>query len=319
MIETFDYIAGGRLYAYDGTRSTEVRSSVLGAYIAAVRESARRTEWKRSGEGAKFLGSYDAHAGASEQVAEVHARFLAAARDGGRLLYSLAIDRTSGIYAARPDEPTDGIILANADTQYGEFDLRDGRMALTCAFAGESHIGVMALDRPGCRVYTEGHTRDTSPAWSASRADGIYFCCTGLPLDPEEASVSRAPTAICLLDIAAGPVEDVLCDEKYDYLAPQSLPDGSLWYLRRPYAPERMAHSFFQALALRLAGRPKKLQPPELRRLDANGTDTLVRRDVSAFRADADSVIAAVGGKLLRIADGKETVLAEAEDVTMIR
>ena len=36
MIETFDYIAGGRLYTFDG-RAAEVRSSVLAAYLDAVR------------------------------------------------------------------------------------------------------------------------------------------------------------------------------------------------------------------------------------------------------------------------------------------
>lgn len=318
MIETFDYIAGGRLYAFDGKAAAEVRSSVLAAYLDAVRRSAERTEWKHSGEGAKFLGSYDGGASAEARLASVNARFLCMAPSEGKRYYSLAIDRNTGIYLQRPSEPTDGIVISGNDTAYGEFDLRGGRMALSCSVAGESHIGVMSPTHPACRMYTEGHTLDTSPAWSAVRADGIYFCCTGLPLDREEARVSRAPTAICLLDIAAGTVDDVLCDDKYDYLAPQSLPDGSLWYLRRPYAPERMARGFFHALALRFAGKPKVRQP-ELRRLDKNGADTLVRRNVTAFRADADSCIAAADGKLLRLADGKEEVLAEAGDVTMIR
>ena len=78
-----------------------------------------------------------------------------------------------------------------------------------------------------------------------------------------------------------------------------------------------MARGFFHAVALRFAGKPKAVLP-ELRRLDKNGADTLVRRNVTAFRADADSCIAA-DGKLLRLADGKEEVLAEAGDVTMIR
>ena len=59
MSESFYYISAGRLYLHSDGRDTELVSGVLNSYLAKVRDSASRNEWKYTGEGAAFRGAED--------------------------------------------------------------------------------------------------------------------------------------------------------------------------------------------------------------------------------------------------------------------
>ncbi|MBQ8508322.1 MAG: hypothetical protein IJ493_00250 [Clostridia bacterium] len=398
----FHYIADGRLYACTDKQAAEIRSSVLDTYLRRVKESAGRNEWKHSGEGAAFRGAYVPGADAESRVAAVHSRVFCAVEQDGALIYSLAIDRSTGIYSKRPDSDTDGIVISSGDTAYADFDIRGGRIALTSAFAGESHIGVLDMGKTNCQIYTEGHTWDSQPVWSEAHSDQIYFCCAGLPLNSggedepptmdysqimtrmfasPQRSVKRGPSSICLLDISRGSMDELLCDERYDYVRPQSMPDGSLYYIRRPYRtdeggnklgcladallfPLRMLRAlfgFFNVFSAKYSGKTlsksagvkqrdeEKLfidgnlinaeaelranqsrgdEHPgiiphtwELHRLAPDGSDTLVRRGVAAYFAEADgSLLISNGSAILRrTPDGREEKLLDAARVTFIR
>lgn len=257
----FNYIAAGKLYTYTDGKSSEVSSRVLDSYLKKVRDAAERNEWKYTGEGAAFRGAYQPGMDAESRVASVSSHIFCADTYSDEIIYSLGIDRSSGIYSRREDSDTDGIVISSGDTAYRDFDIEDGRMVLTSAFAGESHIGVLDIGSTSCRVYTEGHTWDSQPIWSATEKDKIYFCCSGLPLDDSEDKKiepvmdysqmvtlmlsaantpdRRGPTSICLLDINRGDMDELLCDDRYDYTHPQSTRDGALYYIRKPYKQEK--------------------------------------------------------------------------------
>lgn len=257
----FNYIANGRLYTYLDGKSGELTSRVLDSYLKKVRDAAGRNEWKYTGDGAAFRGAYQPGMDAQSRVSSVSSHIFCADIYNDEIVYSLVIDRSSGIYTRREDNDTDGIVISSGDTVYRDFDIDKDRMVLTTAFAGESHIGVLDIGNTSCRVYTEGHTWDSQPVWSASEMNKIYFCCAGLPLDEGDneksepvmdysqmvtrmftdarASVRRGPTSICLLDIEQGDMDELLCDDRYDYTHPQSTRDGSLYYIRKPYKQEK--------------------------------------------------------------------------------
>ena len=258
MANAFTYIANGKMYLFEDGHSTELTSRVLDDYITKVRDAAKRNEWKYSGSGAAFTGTFQPDADAESRVASVYSRVHCLGRAGGDLLYSLEIDRACGIYRRFAEgDGKEGIVLSSGDAAYREFDVQNGRVALTSAFGGESHIGVMELGKTAMQLYTEGDTWDSAPAWSKAHPDQIYFCSAGLPVSTEPQAKAHAapkgysemvqemyntaaraqhgPTAICLLDIARGTMEELLANDKYDYTHPQSMPDGSLYYIRRPY------------------------------------------------------------------------------------
>ena len=271
MANAFTYIANGKMYRYEDGRSLELTSRILEDYITKVKDAAKRNEWKYTGSGAAFTGTFQAGADAESRVASVYSRVHCLGRTDGDLIYSLEIDRACGIYRRfREGDGKEGIVISSGDAAYREFDIQNGRMVLTSAFGGESHIGVMELGNSALQIYTEGDTWDSSPVWSAARPDQIYFCSAGLPVGTEPQAKPNAapkgysemvqemynaaarsqhgPTAICLLDIAQGTMEELLANNRYDYTHPQSMPDGSLYYIRRPYRAEQKRANPFGCL-----------------------------------------------------------------------
>lgn len=402
---SFYYIANGKLHSYVDGKDTELRSGVLDSYLYKVRDSAGRNEWKYTGEGANFRGAYTPGADAESRVAAVTSRVFCAEKCGDNLIYSLAIDRTTGVYRVPKDGGAEGIVISSGDTAYYDFNIKNGRMTVTSAFAGESHIGVLTMGSTNCRVYTEGHTWDSRPVWSAIDDNKIYFCCAGLPIEDSDAerrshqpdysemvtqmfttsapTTRRGPSSICLLDISNGTMDELLSDDKYDYTAPQSMPDGSLYYIRKPYAsdngggsalgclgetlmlPIRLLRALFgflnvfsakysgktlsktvgaknqdeaklfidgnliNAEAELRANRTRGEENPgiiphswELRRREANGEDTLIRRGVVAYRVIEESgdILISNGSAILkRTHDGKEEKMVSVSQVTFIR
>ncbi len=253
----FYYISKGKLYCHDNGTEKEIRSGVLDSYIKKVKESAARNEWKYSGSGAKFTGTYMPGADAESRVSSVYSEILCVGRYNGELIYSLNIDRANGIYKKSfEDGENEGIVISSGDAGYNDFDISGDRMVLSSSFAGESHIGVLKLGSSSCNICTEGESWDSEPVWSKLDPNKIYFCCSGLALkDPkkvaEEQPMSysqvltkmytsseralKGPSSICLLDISTGEMSDVLIDGRYDFVHPQCTGDGSVYYIRKPY------------------------------------------------------------------------------------
>lgn len=251
----FYYIADGEAHFYSGGATKQLHSKVLQSYVEKVRSSAKRNEWKYSGSGAAFTGTFQGGADAESRVSSIYSRINCVREHGGEVLYSLTIDRTSGIYRiAKEESATDGIVISDADNSYYGFDVRDGRLVMASAFAGECHIGIMEPGMNYCSLYTEGRSWDFDPVWSATNPDKIYFCCAGLPIKTAEpvsdrpksysemineiysaADETRGPSAILTLDLYGGTVDELLTGDKYDHVHPQSTSDGSLYYIRKPY------------------------------------------------------------------------------------
>lgn len=256
MKVTFYYVANGKMYQFDGDSSKEISSWVLDSYISKVKSRAERNEWKQNGAGAAFMGGAVPNASASDAVSSIFSRVTCVGEHRGNLLYSMDIDSTNGIYRKSADSVSEGMVLCSSSTAYRDFDVKDERMVASASFAGESHIGILDFATGDFDTYTEGHVRDSSPVWSATSDDIVYFCSAGLPENekkaPEEnqsprgisqivnemyssSSVILGPSAICMLNIKEGTLTEILSDNGYNYTRPLSAPDGSLYYIRKPY------------------------------------------------------------------------------------
>ena len=402
MKKAFYYIANGRMYRYSGDTSSEIPSWVLNSYISKVKSRAEQNEWKYNGTGAAFTGSAVPHASASEVVGSIFSRVTCVGEHKGTLIYSIDIDTSNGIYRKGTDTDSEGIVLCSSSTAYRDFDVKGDRLVASSAFAGESHIGVLDLNTGNFDTYTEGHVRDSAPVWSATNDDVIYFCSAGLPENekkqPEEnssprgindivnemyssSSVTIGPSAICELNIREGRLTELLSDNRYNYTRPTSTPDGSLYYIRKPYKMNSGGSSFgcladlfmlpvrlFQAIfgflnvfsakysgktlsrsdvkhkdegqlmidgnlinaerELKENARRGDKNPGiiprswELRRLDKDGRDTLIRAGVAAYKIDSESgeIIISNGSHLLLIDEnGKEQKLLTVEGISFIK
>ncbi len=267
---SFYYISNGKMYRFDDGKTTEISSGVLESYISKIRSSAERNEWKYNGSGAAFTGSAMPRASAQDAVSSIFSRVNCVGEYNSCLIYSIDIDSTNGIYRKSPDTDGEGIVLCSSSNAYREFDVKGNLLVTSSCFAGESHIGILNLDTSRFDTYTEGHARDSAPVWSAVDGSKIYFCSAGLPEnnhnEREEdnaprgisqmvnemyssSAATRGPSALCVLDITEGRLDELLSDNRYDYTHPQSTSDGSLYYIRKPYKSDNGGSSSFGCLA----------------------------------------------------------------------
>ena len=257
------YISKGKMYITTGEKTRQVDSSVLARYLERVKTGARRNAWKTGGEGAKFTGAYETGATASDRVAAVSARVSSMALAEGALYYVLTVDGAAGIYRKRSmTDNEEGTILSDGEYLYGEMDIYGGRIAYTAAFAGEAHLGVCDTDGKNARMVTEGESIESSPVWSTTEPDVIYYSSAGLAqIDGEALSeaqvqslpallmamaeagrtVELGPAGIYRLDLAEGEISEIAEDHRYTYGKPQSAADGSVYYIRRPYTEAKGA------------------------------------------------------------------------------
>lgn len=257
------YISKGKMYITVGDKTRQVDSGVLSRYLERVRTGARRNAWKTGGEGAKFTGTYDPGASASDRVAAVSARVSSMAYAEGALYYALTVDGAAGIYRKRSmTDVEEGTVLSDGDYLYGDLDIHLGRMVYTAAFAGEAHLGVCDLNGGGARMITEGESIESSPVWSKTEPDVVYYSSAGLAqMDAEQLSeaqmqslpallmamaeagraVELGPAGIYRLDLAEGEITEIAEDSRYDYVKPQSAKDGSVYCIRRPYSAAKAA------------------------------------------------------------------------------
>ena len=395
------YISNGKMYCLEDGASKEISSWVLDSYISKVKSRAERNEWKYSGSGAAFTGTAMPGVSASEAVGSIFSRVNCVGEYKGNLLYSIDIDSVGGIYRKSNESESEGMVLCSSSTAYREFDIKGDRLVTSAAFAGESHIGILDLNSGNFDTYTEGHVCDGSPVWSATESGKIYFCSAGLPENvnnpPERdegpkgisqmvnemysaSSTVKGPSAICLLDIRAGRLDEILANDRYDFTHPQSTLDGSLYYIKKPYKSNSGCNSFgcladivmlpvrlFQALfgflnvfSAKYSGKTlsrsdvkrkdegqmfidgnlinaeRELKENqrrgdknpgiiphswELRCLDKNGSDRLVRSGVSAYRVlEGGNILISNGSHIILIdSNGREEKLISAHAVSFIK
>lgn len=261
MNDTVFFISEGRMYMCRNKNAVEIESGVLKNYRDKVLESAKRTEWKKTGSGAAFTNGFEQDADPESRVSAVRSYVRCLGLQGGNLIYSINVDGTVGVYRKyKPSDANEGIVVSSGEYAYNDFDTDGKRFILSAAFAGESHIALLDPETGDCDVLTDGPSWDYSPVFSASGENAVYFCSAGLelkntdePSRPEKpgknitlpeiwASINavpdstlRGPATVCRLGLDDMSMNEVVAADGYDCVRPQSMPDGSLYYIKKPY------------------------------------------------------------------------------------
>lgn len=255
-------ISDGKLFTEREGTLLPRDSLILRKYISAAKESARQREWKYSGEGARFTGSFiprpDPDAAAELYVRVTGAGYLS----DGTLLYAMQIDRAAGIYSVPPDGGEEGIFLSDNEYRYRELAVRDDRILVTAEAAGECHIGLLEKGSRVCEFLTEGSSREACPFWSLLDPDAFFFSGAGLeermteePTGSADKEMSVAeligamrqtaqprrvgPAGLFRMNLRDRSIEELLTDERYNCISPTEDVDGGIWFIRYPYRPEK--------------------------------------------------------------------------------
>lgn len=204
-------------------------------YRQREKEIRLKNEWKHSGTGAMFTGTYRGDGDAPDIRLPITG--LSPGIDE-RLFYAINFENGGGIYFKPPNlDDLETPILADMKIKFFELDVNPaGRIAVSCAENYlERHIALLKIDETYLRDITEGDCSDCNPKWSLKNEDVLYYDSAGIAYGASGYFAGFGPRSIYRLDTKTGQLDEVLEGGSIEYLCPFEDKDGNLYFIRRPY------------------------------------------------------------------------------------
>lgn len=234
------YLAEGKVRIKAGSAPAR---TVESAYGNSIREKAVRVQqknsWKGTSNSSPFGQALWGNAAVSQDV-PLSITSICAGREKGGLLYSLESGSLCALLEAEQLGAEERRLWNDNRTRVRHLALSPANGDLLCAILhenGTANIGLKTTGESGIKELTEGDSFDTAPRWVPGEDQRILYQSAGLGRDREGRFLALGPFCIQQLQIATGEMATLVEDSRYDYLAPQGRADGSLFYIRRPYAP----------------------------------------------------------------------------------
>jgi hypothetical protein len=244
---TIAYLAQGKVRVKGGTAAPRTLES---AYGNSIREKEVRAQqkhsWKGAGnDGSPFSGQVLWGKAAMAQDVPLAVTSICGGRDPGGLIYSLESGSLCALLEA-------GALGADEKRLWNDNRTRIRHLAVSrpagdLAFGilhenGTANIGLKINGESGVKELTEGDSFDTAPQWLPGEGQKIVFQSAGIGRNREGQFLALGPFCIQRLDVVAGEMTTLIEARGYDYLAPLCREDGSLFYIRRPYAAHERLH-----------------------------------------------------------------------------
>jgi len=244
---TIAYLAQGNVRLKVGDASPRTLNS---AYGESIREKEVRAQQKNSWKGASsgsspFAGPVLWGKAAVHQDVPIAITSICGGVDKGGLLYSLESGSLCALLQAESLGTDERRLWNDNRTRIRHLSL--SRPTGDLAFGvlhqnGTANIGIKLSGESGVKEMTEGDSFDTAPHWVPEEGRKIVFQSAGIGRNREGHFLALGPFSIQHLDLDSGDMKTVLEDNHFDYLAPKTLEDGSLIYIRRPYTQHERIH-----------------------------------------------------------------------------
>ena len=240
MLPKIAYLVNGRVKLAGGGEPPRELESRFGEKVKErARSMERRHGWKQAGRGANFMGGAQLWgADADPSALPIFATGVTRGRGPGELLYALTTDAVGGVFSvsARGDEEriyhgTEHRILHLATSPEHE--------AIACSTRnknGTASIALMRADGSQVALVTDGDTIDLAPRWIPSAPRTLVFQSAGIGRDQARRMVGLGPFTIQMLDVEQGAMETIVSEPEHDCVSPHMVADGTLFYVRKPYA-----------------------------------------------------------------------------------
>lgn len=227
------YISKNKIYVLEDGKSREIPCGRIEQYKKALDDIKRKNEWKNSGTDAKFMGGfpYDFDESAFAEIGGI-------AVYGDKLVYGVSLDSSGSIYI-RSLDPEDNLeeLVFSGNIHPGRMNCRGKKLVVSLKESGKNeHISVYELGTSDSREYTDGDSTDVTPVFADD--DKIYFSTAGIARDQYGQIAAVQNMSIACLDTKALSIDEVVSDERYDYLSPTACEGGSLYCIRRPKGGE---------------------------------------------------------------------------------
>jgi hypothetical protein len=251
------------------------------------------------------------------------------------------LGQVTGLFTYEPSSDRESRLFHKTD--FPAVDLaqhrRLGTFAMSVDHGGATkHLVVADPDGRFPREVTAGDTVDERPRWVDNADRQLIYQSCGLVRDIHGNVVGLGPYSIQRIDLDGTAIEEVLSSDDHDLLQPYVCPDGSLYFVRRPYAPRQRPHSLwtdlqdvalfpfrlaravfgflnffsmmFSGKPLRTAGGPERPAIAESKLIMLWGQMIDTRKKMFERQPKADSGLVPRDWELVRrTADGQESVL----------
>lgn len=241
MSLTIAWLAQGKLRVKAGA---EPPRTVESRFANEVRERAVKAHQRHAWKGAdtnKFLsGSMLWGRGALDPGAvRVAITSFCPGAGEGQMLYSLETDGMCAILALEKLGEEERRLWHKNDKRLGYLTV-SAKGALACSMlhpVGTANIAVRLDEESGFSEVTEGDSFDAAPRWIPGERRRLIFQSAGIGRNSAGHFAGLGPFNVQTLDIDSGELATLAEDGQYDYLTPQMTDDGTVYYIRRPYAP----------------------------------------------------------------------------------
>ena len=236
------YLAQGRIRIKTGNDLPRTIDSVFGG---SIREKAVRAQqknsWKAaSNDGTPFSGAVLWGKAARGNDIPLVITSICSSRDSGGLLYSLESGSLCALLEVSQLGAEERRVWNDNRTQIRHISVsrRTGNLVFSVLHQnGTANIGVKMHGEGGFKELTEGDSFDTAPHWLPGENNRLVFQSAGIGRNQQGQFAMLGPFGIQQLDCDTGELATLLEHASCDFLAPQVLADGRLFYIRRPYTP----------------------------------------------------------------------------------
>lgn len=198
----------------------------------------QRNEWKQQNPG--FAPALWGGKRADPTARRIAMTGLAAGPQPHEISYCITIDNVGGIFVYDTRENQERRLLHRNGFRAADLSRNssNGMLALSLRMEDWSaNLATLEASGRGVRELTEGDSIDQAPAWVPGQESELVFQSAGLGRDRMGHLAETGPFAIQKLDTKSGEMTTLLEDTGSDYLLPKLAPDGSLYFIQRPYQP----------------------------------------------------------------------------------
>jgi hypothetical protein len=284
----FAYLA--ERFVYVASNGIPPDAPIASTFVEEVRRREasihRKTEWKRSGTGARFTGAAALWSDSGVRLEPAFFTCVSRGRRAGEITYALSTGTVGGIFAYDLATGSETRIVHSSEGAPNSIATSEDHTVL--AFArlnknGSCNLAVMKEDGGEYALVTDGDTIDRTPSWVPVAPDvtegrhQLVYASTGIGRSAAGTVAGFAPSEILLLEPERGTLKSIASHREYDYLAPRMTRDGTLFAMRRPHrggppnsdvgsmikdsalAPFRLLYAGFRYLdffSMKYSGRP---------------------------------------------------------------
>lgn len=235
---TIAYLAQGTIRLKAGDAPPR---SVESVYGNSIREKAIRAQqrhsWKGQGDSSPFAAAAWGNKAMQGGEVPLVITSLCASKEPRGLIYSLESGSLCALLEVRQLGEEEQRLWNDNNTRLRHVSVskQTGDMVFSILHQnGTANIGVKQAGQSGYLELTEGDSFDTAPRWKSGDERFITYQSAGVGRNRDGQFLALGPF-LQQLDTEKGEITTLVEEPGKDSLAPNIAPDGSLYYIQRPY------------------------------------------------------------------------------------